>query len=83
MLASWAAAATWIAVVLDDDLDPHHAGIITAGVFAAGFCFWAFTSLASAANRQGSWLKAGFSLAIAVLALIVLDTIAFASRLGG
>jgi peptidoglycan biosynthesis protein MviN/MurJ (putative lipid II flippase) len=82
-----AALVAWAAASLEDQppsqsIDPQHAGVATAGAFAACFCIVALWRLRKASRGRG-WLGASVWLAVAIIALFVVVLVAFASRLGG
>jgi hypothetical protein len=64
-------------------LDPHRHGFAVAGALAAVLCILALWRLREVARGRTGWSDAGLSFAFAVLALLVLVVVAFASRLGG
>lgn len=86
-LVALAAIVAWAAVRLEDQpasqsIDPQHAGVATAGAFAACFCSVALWRLWKASRGQG-WVGAYVWLALATVALFVVVLVALASRLGG
>jgi hypothetical protein len=84
VLLAAAVGAAWAAVQLDDPgLDPDHSAVATAGLFAAGFCLFSLFKLIRVALKKSTWLSATVWLILAFLALLVLDVVAFATRLGG
>jgi predicted Co/Zn/Cd cation transporter (cation efflux family) len=64
-------------------LDPHRHGFATAGALAAALCILALWRLREVARGRTGWGDAGLSFGFAILALLVLVVVAFASRLGG
>ena len=58
-------------------------GFALAGGLAAAFCFLALWRLREVAHGRTGWGDAGLSFAVALLALLALVVVAFASRLGG
>jgi hypothetical protein len=88
VLIALAAFVGWAAATLEDQpanqsIDPNHHGVVTAGVFAAGFCVYALWQLREAARTRRGWLAASAWFAIALIALFVVLLVAVASRLGG
>jgi hypothetical protein len=86
-LIALAAFVAWAAARLEDQpasqsIDPHHAGVATAGAFAACFCIVALWRLRKASQGRG-WSGASVWFALAIIALFVVVLVAFASRLGG
>ena len=87
-LIALAAFVVWAAARLEDQpasqsIDPSHKGVITAGVFAAGFCIYALWHLREVSRGRGGWPGASVSFALALIALFVVLFVAVASRLGG
>lgn len=87
-LMALAALVGWAAAWLEDlppsqTIDPHHSGVAIAGGIAALFCIYALWHLSDVARGRAGWVGAGFGLALALLALLAVDAVAFASRLGG
>ena len=88
MLVALAAFAGWLAAWLEDQppsqsIDPHHAGAGVAGIFAACLCAVALWQLGQVTRGRGAWSAASLWLVLAVAALLVVDLVALASRLGG
>jgi len=63
-------------------LDPHHTGAGTAAGFAAVFCLVALWRLRDVARGRAGWFDAGLWFSLAVVALLALDVVAFASNMG-
>ena len=88
-LGGLAALAYALAALLDftagpeQSLDPHRHGFALAGGLAAAFCLLALWRLREVAHGRTGWGDAGLSFAVALLALLALVVVAFASRLGG
>ena len=61
--------------------DAYAAG--TAGVFAGAFCAFALFKLGLLVRGRGTWLGAGFWCVLALLSLVALLAVAFATRLTG
>jgi hypothetical protein len=79
-----AAAAGWTAAELHDSgLDPHWSAVGTAAIFAGLFCAIAMVIGVRAVRRKATWVSAALWLSLALFSLIVLDVVAFATRLGG
>jgi hypothetical protein len=78
----------WAAARLEDQpanqsIDPSHSGVVTAGIFAAGFCIYALWSLRGVSRGRRGWVGASVWFALALIALFGVVLVAFASRLGG
>jgi len=88
-LMCFAAFAYVSAALLDFTLsgsqstDPSRHGYAAAGALAAALCINALWRLREVARGRTGWGDAGASFGFAILALIVLLFVAFASRLGG
>ena len=88
-LVCFAAFAYVSAALLDFTLsgsqstDPHRRGYAAAGAVAASLCINALWRLREVARGRTGWEVAGASFGFAMLALVVLLFVAFASRLGG
>jgi len=88
MLVGLAATSGGLAALLESGdsqqrLDPHDTGAGTAAGFAVVFCLVALWRLREVARGRAGWLDAGFWFSLAVVALLALDVVAFASNLGG
>lgn len=77
--------AAWLEFGLssNESLDPHRVGFGVAAAFAAAFCLGALWQLTLAGRGRAGILGATVCFGLAVLALLALLAVAFASRLGG
>jgi hypothetical protein len=87
-LVALAGLVAWSAARLEDQppaqsLDPQHVGVAVTGAFAAYFCAAALWRLRDVSRDRSGWLRAIVWIVLAIAALLVVDLVAFASRLGG
>lgn len=87
-LLALAGLVAWSAARLEDQppgqsIDPQHVGVAVTGGFAAYFCAVALWRLRNVSRGRSGWLGASVWIALALAALVVVDLVAFASRLGG
>jgi uncharacterized membrane protein len=66
-----------------DSIDPHHSGFGTAAGIASAFCVAALWRLKELGRGRERWWAAACWFGLAVVALVALVAVAFASRLGG
>lgn len=88
MLVALAGFVSWSAARLEDqppgqNIDPDHIGVVLTGAFAAYFCVVALWRLRDVSRGRDEWVGASTWIALAVAALLVVEFVAVASRLGG
>lgn len=66
-----------------ESLDPHRAAFGTSAAFAAAFCVGALWQLRLVGRGRAGLFGAACCFGLALLALVALIVVAFATRLGG